>query len=521
MNLIILHYHLRPGGVRRVIELATPFLLGKFKDTIQKVVLATGEADDDAWNKQFRTLAGRVPVEFFVEPTFGYFSELKQPPDHLRIQIRAKIHQLLGDANGRQTVVWAHNLGIARNLILTRELGHACDQLGVKLLSQHHDWWCENRWLRWPEMRRSGCATLTRAATAIFPPSEHVHHLAINQCDTKVLQKHLGGRVSWLPNLARRIKPPAKASIKNASNWIRARLGGHDGPIWILPCRLLRRKNMAEALLLTRWLRPEAWLVTTGGVSSADELSYAKKLEQEADKNGWRLRLGVLGEPGNQPKPQVFDLMAASECVIFTSIQEGFGLPYLEAAAMGRPLIARNIPNIAPDLKRFGFKFPQSYEEILVSPELFDWKAEVKRQQLGFGKWKAKLPRACQLYAGIPTVLQSSKHPFPVPFSRLTLIAQMEILKQPAGKSLSLCAKLNSFLETWRMLAAEGCLKTSSWPDTADRWLSGQAYAQRWADAVTGEFSSPDLMSINSAQNDLIRLKVASEQLFPLLWSAS
>jgi hypothetical protein len=61
------------------------------------------------------------------------------------------------------------------------------------------------------------------------------------------------------------------------------------------------------------------------------------------------------------------ELLAASEAVLLTSIQEGFGLPYVEAAAAGRPLIARHLPNIAPDLHKFGFRLPQAYDEILVA----------------------------------------------------------------------------------------------------------------------------------------------------------
>ena len=47
------------------------------------------------------------------------------------------------------------------------------------------------------------------------------------------------------------------------------------------------------------WLRPEAWLVTTGGVSSAEEEAYARQLEAAAETAGWRLRLGLLA--GNEP----------------------------------------------------------------------------------------------------------------------------------------------------------------------------------------------------------------------------
>jgi hypothetical protein len=195
---------------------------------------------------------------------------------------------------------------------------------------------------------------------------------------------------------------------------------------------MLRRKNIAEALLLTRWLRSEAWLVTTGGVSSAEEQAYADALVAAAQTHGWRLRLGILYGDETR-KPSVWELQAASEVVLLTSLQEGFGLPYLEAAALRRPLVARELPNIAPDLAKFGFRFPQSYREVRVDPALFDWRRERERQARFFAEWKNSMPRAAASLTGKPAVLAAGEQPCPVPFSRLTFAAQLEVLC-PAGR---------------------------------------------------------------------------------------
>lgn len=518
VKLIIVHYHLRPGGIRRIIELATPHLLRQLGGPASEVVLAVGEADDDKWNAQFQALLGATPLELFVEPALGYFSEQRRQPKAIRQRIHAALEVLLAGASGGNTVVWAHNLGIARNLILTRELTAACERRGAPLLAHHHDWWFDNRWSRWPEMRRCGVRTLAQAAVTVFPAAKHLRHLTINHADAHILEPHLRGRVTWLPNLTERTPPPAPARVRAAFDWLQGKLGDHGAPVWILPCRLLRRKNIAEALLLTRWLRPEAWLVTTGGVSSADEQAYARKLEAAARQHHWRLRLGVLAgdEVG---KPAVPELVAASECVMLTSIQEGFGLPYLEAAATRRPLIARAIPNIAPDLEQFGFKFPQCYGEVLVPAELFDWPAEVQRQTRLFAAWKNRLPRTCRSLAGEPAVLRHGARPAPVPFSRLTLTAQLEVLAHPARESWERCAPLNPFLVAWRKRASAGRLQVTPWPSTADGWLSGPAYARRWAEALAGKARKvPDARNAFAAQQDFIACKLGAEYLYPLLW---
>jgi hypothetical protein len=260
-------------------------------------------------------------------------------------------------------------------------------------------------------------------------------------------------------------------------------------------------------------------LVTTGGVSSSNETRYANTLEAAAHRHHWRLRLGLLA--GDEAKkPSVPELLAASECVMLTSIQEGFGLPYVEAAAAGRPLIARALPNIAPDLERFGFQFPQSYGEVLVSSDLFDWKEETRRQHRLFGAWKKRLPRASRPLAAEPIMLRLARTPEPVPFSRLTLTAQLEVLAQPAGESWERCAPLNPFLVAWRKRARAGRLQTSRWPARARDWLSGPAYARRWVEGVQRECGqAPDAASAIAAQREFIAWKLGAEYLYPLLWA--
>jgi hypothetical protein len=271
--------------------------------------------------------------------------------------------------------------------------------------------------------------------------------------------------------------------------------------------------------LLTRWLRPEAWLVTTGGVSSAHEQAYANRLAAAVVQHGWRLRLGILqgDHPGN---PDVNDLLSASEAVLLTSIQEGFGLATLEAAAARRPLIARSLPNVAPDLRRFGFRFPQCYAELLIDPRLFDWPTELRRQQKLFSAWKNRLPAVCRPWAGEPALLAARTVARPVPFSRLTLAAQLEVLAQPLDRSWDLCARLNPFLPAWKRRAVAGRLQITLWPRSAGRWLNGCSYARRFEQIVRATpQTAPPSESGNAAQEEFIRARLGSEHLFPLLWA--
>lgn len=520
MRLVVLHHHFRPGGVRRVIEVAAPQLVAHWPERIGSVVLATSEAPDDAWLRAFRQRLHSTRVEVMRHPAFGYASELRLDAGTLRRNVGNAVRKLLRELPSGGGLVWAHNLGLGRNLQLARQLTMACHRAGVPLIAHHHDWWFENRWHHFAATREPGFRRLGTVAGAVLPSSPCISHIGINQADAAVLRKHFPGLAGWLPNPIELGAQPPAARVQAARRWLRQQLG-ERAPVWLLPSRLLRRKNIVEALLLTRWLRPEAWLVTTGGASSREEQAYADALAAAQKAHRWRLRLGIL-QGDEHAKPSVPELMAAGEAVLLTSLQEGFGLPYLEAAAARRPLVARRLPNVAPDLAKFGFTFPQYYDEVLVPPALFDWHRERERQTILFAKWRSLMPRAASQLVSKPAILAAGKEPCPVAFSRLTLTAQLEVLAQPIENSWEHCVRLNPFLKKWRERAAVGCLGTTPWPRSADRWLGGAAYARHFLELVPPGFSAPLRAGAGQlAQAEFLRKKLREDHLYPLLWNSN
>jgi glycosyltransferase involved in cell wall biosynthesis len=480
------------------------------------VVLVGGETPDSAWLAAFRSLLDDIPVTCAIERAAGYASEMPARPAAVVTRIRALLARVLPDASPSNCLVWAHNLGLGRNLLLARELTRICVTRRLPLVSHHHDWWFDNRWQRWPEMRCAGFRSLAAVAATIFPTTPTVRHATINRFDWQILNRHFRAQAGWVPNLGGPPSSPSATQVRQTRRWLRDQLG-ETAPVWLVPCRLLRRKNLAEALLLTRWLRPEAWLVTTGGASSADEAAYAAALGDAARRHGWRMRLGVLAG-GESGKPSVPALLAASETVLLTSLQEGFGLPNLEAAAAGRPLIVRTLPNIAPDLALFGYRFPQSYDELLVAPELFDRQAEHRRQTQRWQDWRRQLPRSCRSLADTPPWLAAGDRP--VPFSRLTLLAQLEVLAHPAELSWTVCAPLNPGLGRWRRLAATGRLAASNPPRGAAHWLGERAYARHFSDLLQAR-PAPALSPAagSEAAAEFFRAKLAGANQYPLLWT--
>ena len=426
MQLAVLHYHFRPGGVRRVIELALPALAAAAG--VSRVIMAGGEAPESVWREQMEAALHPCAVEWLIEPALSYWSEQTQPA----AAVRGAIREALGPIMPRGGVLWAHNLSIGRNMILTQEVSAAARNGEVWL--HHHDWWWDGRWERWPEMSGQGIDSLEDAMAATLPDSAGVRHFCVNAADSQRLKEWTGREFHFLPNAV--MPDPVTADETEAAREFLCRTTGRES-WWIYPCRGLRRKNIAEALLAQRLLAPEAVTVTTGGVSSASERGYFSALASAAKRHGWPLHAGVCAGGASPP---VSHLLSAADAVTVTSLREGFGLPYYEAA--GRPLAARIPSELEETFRATGFVFQNGWRELRVPHGAFDAGAEAARTETGRRQLLKLLPRALQGLAE-----QWRPHGQDAPdFGTLSLTAQLEVLSQPVTALRDACFALNPCL---------------------------------------------------------------------------
>jgi glycosyltransferase involved in cell wall biosynthesis len=128
----------------------------------------------------------------------------------------------------------------------------------------------------------------------------------------------------------------------------------------LYPVRAIRRKNLGEALLLSRFLPSGAELaVTLPPTSLRDQATYA------AWKNlAFRQRLPVRFEAGLTA--ELAELYESSFCALTTSVKEGFGYAYLDPLARGIPVVGREIPYVVDDFSAAGIALPELYRAIRV-----------------------------------------------------------------------------------------------------------------------------------------------------------
>jgi glycosyltransferase involved in cell wall biosynthesis len=170
--------------------------------------------------------------------------------------------------------------------------------------------------------------------------------IAISQASASDIERHLGvpsERIDVIP-LGYGTPPH---TVPTPEPELRARLGLGEGPIVLNVAVKKVHKNqraLVRALPEVRRSVPAAQLVLPGASTP-----YEEELRAEA------LRLGqghAVTFPGYVDSSDLEGLYAAASAFVFPSLNEGFGLPVLEAMARGVPVVTSavsSLPEVAGD----------------------------------------------------------------------------------------------------------------------------------------------------------------------------
>ena len=326
MNVAIVHYHERPGGVTRVVERAVESLGER-----TRCLFFTGEAarGDTPLQKKIRVL-----------PNLAYSTAESRPSPGL-------LHHARGAFGGEPDLWHIHNHSLGKNPALTQEVTNLA-MAGQKILLQIHDFAEDGR----PDNYRN----LGGLKNRLYPVAPHIHYAVLNKRDFSFLKAAgipesnlhlLPNAVSPLPSPATRHSPPAT-------------------PFFVYPCRAIRRKNIGELLLWSTRMPHARFAVTLA----------PKNPEAKSVYDAWvafakELELNVEFDAGaNTP----FDeMIARADALITTSIAEGFGLAFLEPWLADKPLTGRNLPEITGDFAEHGLNLSALYTRLPVPLRSTAW----------------------------------------------------------------------------------------------------------------------------------------------------
>ena len=164
----------------------------------------------------------------------------------------------------------------------------------------------------------------------------------------------------------------ARALTRKEEKLLRKRLLIPIGAkILLYPARVVPRKNIEEAILLTYFLRKMTEenyvLVISGKVDRHDPegVEYYQRLKKLTEK----LDFPVIFTKGLLPPEREYDytgrikqfgigdLYKISQAIITTSKKEGFGYPFLECWFAKKIVIGRRIEEVIKDFEKSGLKF--------------------------------------------------------------------------------------------------------------------------------------------------------------------
>ncbi len=393
-SIVIMHYHLKPGGVTSVIrdDLTALFHHAPWMD---RVALATGSDEGlETFRARFAPELQSGRLEIRVVPELDYNSGCRDSAQE------SSVRAALAELRREGAVWWVHNYHLGKNPLFTEALLEVIERYpDQRVLLQIHDFPECGRYHNLELLRRC----LTRDP---YPQSCNVRYLTINARDHRLL---LAAGVP--PSLVWTLHNPAPVRADLRTNIDRTAIrvalasafGGSDGqfdphlPTAIYPVRTIRRKNAFEALLLNRVAQTAHNLVITLPGVSEPERRYSQ-LVKTAYREGLVTGLWGVGDNLQKAGLQFDELIAGSDLIVSSSVQEGFGYQFITPLTHRVALFARRLDVLQATGQLFD-GFPHHfYEEVRVpwssrrNPELHARTAQTYQQR--FETIAAALPGA-------------------------------------------------------------------------------------------------------------------------------
>ena len=335
MSVAIVHYHLRRGGVTRVIEAQSRALarLG-----VAHVILSGTPHE------------GSCGLPVTVLPDLEY----RPAADGMSGRALAEtLRKAAARALGGEPDLWhIHNPTLGKNILfppMLRELARTRD----RLLFQFHDF---------AEDGRPGNYRLIAEEDDLYLTAPQIHYALINSRDRGLLIAAglPAGRAHLLPNA---VTPPA--------------LPEGDPPVTaartvLYPVRGIRRKNLGEFCLLAGLAPGDTRFALTLAPENPQWLPVYNEWVRFAEQHQLPVQFDVVGSTPPAPgvEPSFENWLSHATHLTTTSIAEGFGLAFLEPLALRKPLFGRDLPDITRDFKTHGIRLGSLYDDLLVP---LDW----------------------------------------------------------------------------------------------------------------------------------------------------
>lgn len=351
---VFVHYHLRGGGVTRVIEHAV--------ESLERQGIKTS------------VVVGESPSETTLDNVLVHkklaYNEVASSPSVLKDEI---IH-LCKEATGLTPDIWHfHNHNLGKN-ISSPQLVKELSDSGQPVVLQIHDFPEDGRPLNYRYLSKN--LNVDDIGSIMYPLAGNVHYVTLNRRDKSFLLR-TGmpvDQISVLPNI---VHLPQSEDWKNQSKKIKE-LHSFE-PFVLYPTRAIRRKNIGEFLLFSALGNNDTRFAITLSPNSPEEIVFYEKWVEFARGK----KLPVLFELALKSNLPFIELMRSARYIMTTSITEGFGLTFLEPWLADKLLYGRNLPDITKDFADEGIDLSSLYDRIDIPLDLIDQKNVEKKIETG------------------------------------------------------------------------------------------------------------------------------------------
>lgn len=337
MTAVIVHYHLGPGGVLHVITASSRALSA---GGIPHVVLV-GAAPAES----MATLPVRVIPELGYHPASG-----KLTANELVNLLRHSATEALGHPPD----IWHfHNHSLGKNPLMAGVVALLAAE-NERIILQIHDLAEDGRPANY--LAISGCRE-------IYPFSPRIHYAFLNSRDLAIFT------AAGLP--------PENASVLANPITLTSPLPAQEpsSPTLILaPVRGIRRKNPGELVFLSAIAPRGTRIAISRAPLDPDARVIHDRWADFARRQQLPIGFDVVDHftPAPGAAATFESWLSHATHIITCSVAEGFGLPFLEAAALEKPLIGRNLAHLTADHALHDIQPGDLYDALLIPVHWID-----------------------------------------------------------------------------------------------------------------------------------------------------
>ena len=330
MKIAIVHYHLQPGGVTRVIE-----------NTLQAW-------EENGTEIEAVALSGRAyPGDRLPDTRVVQGLDYTSPRDAVDPRVLTeRLRASAKDALGQTPDLWhIHNHSLGKNPSLTAAVSLLAES-GERILLHPHDFAEDGR--------PGNYLSLSEVYQRAYPTGHTIHYAALNQRDRGFLAHMLKDSSSPVHLLANAVPPSTPFSESQEEKIL-------DLPenLLLYPVRAVRRKNLGELALLA---------------SSHQDFHFANSLGptnpeftpifEDWKQFGKELELPLTYGLGEHTDASFPEMVGHAQSILSVSVAEGFGLGFLEPWTFGKGLCGRNLPDITSDFAELGVSLANLYDRL-------------------------------------------------------------------------------------------------------------------------------------------------------------